>query len=149
MNSSPANGRVMIRFKSNAEIPRCLSVAAPVFDEGATTTQPLEQALAQQPVQEMVVADDASRDDTWAGLQSHAARDQRVKLCRRGVLEKRSVEKNRFGYEPEITAKVSRLNARVYEAPISGHGCTYAEGRKIGGRDGVGALRGIIEYFLT
>jgi hypothetical protein len=62
------------------------------------------------------------------------------------VLKKVNVEENRFGFEPEITAKVSRLNVRIYEVPISYYGRTYAEGKKINWRDGVSALRCILKY---
>ncbi|MFO1488004.1 MAG: glycosyltransferase family 2 protein [Verrucomicrobiota bacterium] len=70
------------------------------------------------------------------------------KLFRREVLQKIQVEENRFGFEPEITAKVSRLKLRIYEVPISYHGRTYAEGKKIGWRDGFSALRCIVKYNL-
>ncbi len=236
----------MIRFKSNDEIAPCLSVVVPVFNEGTTIARMLEQALAQRPVQEIVVVDDASGDDTWSVLQSCAARDERVKLFRhernqgkgaalrtgfsrvtgqyvlvqdadleydpgeyhillapvlagvadvvfgsrfqgagphrvlyylhslgnrflttlstmatklnltdmepcyklfrREVVQKVTIEEDRFGLEPEITAKVSRMNLRIYEVPVSYYGRTYAEGKKIGWRDGLSALRCIIKY---
>jgi glycosyltransferase involved in cell wall biosynthesis len=68
------------------------------------------------------------------------------KVFRREIIQKIQIEENRFGFEPEITAKVSRLKARIYEVPIAYHGRTYAEGKKIGWRDGVSALRCIIKY---
>jgi glycosyltransferase involved in cell wall biosynthesis len=68
------------------------------------------------------------------------------KAFRREVIQKIRIEENRFGFEPEITAKVSRLNVRIYEVAISYYGRTYAEGKKIGWRDGVSALRCIIKY---
>ena len=70
------------------------------------------------------------------------------KMFRREVLEKITVEENRFGFEPEITAKVARLGCRIYEVPISYYGRSYAEGKKIGWRDGVSALRCIVKYSL-
>ena len=70
------------------------------------------------------------------------------KLFRREVLQKITVEENRFGFEPEITAKVARLGLRIYEVPISYYGRTYAEGKKIDWRDGVSALRCILKYGL-
>ena len=240
----------MIRFKSNDEIAPCLSVVVPVFNEGSTVARMLDQALAQRPVQEIVVVDDASDDETWNVLQGCAAQDQRVKLFRhernqgkgaalrtgfskvtgpyvvvqdadleydpaeyyillapvlagmadvvfgsrfqgagphrvlyywhslgnrflttlsnmatnlnltdvetcyklfrREVIQKIRIEEDRFGFEPEITAKVSRLNLRIYEVPVSYYGRTYAEGKKIGWRDGLSALRCIIKYnFLS
>jgi glycosyltransferase involved in cell wall biosynthesis len=235
----------MIRFKSNAEVPPCLSVVVPVFNEGATIAQVLEQVLEQRPVLEVVVVDDASRDNSWEVMQRFAGhgrvklfrhdRNQgkgaalrtgfaratapyvlvqdadleydpseyhlllepvlagvadvvfgsrfqgagahRVlyfwhslgnrflttmsnmvtdlnltdleacyKLFRREVLEKITIAENRFGFEPEIVAKVSRLRMRIYEVPISYHGRTYAEGKKIGWRDGISAIRCILKY---
>ena len=68
------------------------------------------------------------------------------KLFRRDVLQKITISENRFGFEPEITAKVSKLNVRIYEVPISYYGRTYAEGKKIGWRDGFSAFRCIIKY---
>jgi glycosyltransferase involved in cell wall biosynthesis len=70
------------------------------------------------------------------------------KLFRREVLEKITIEENRFGIEPEITAKVSKLDCRIYEVGISYSGRTYAEGKKIGWRDGVRALWCILKYNL-
>lgn len=235
----------MIRFKSNAEVPPCLSVVVPVFNEGATIAQVLEQVLEQRPVLEVVVVDDASRDNSWEVMQRFAGhgrvklfrhdRNQgkgaalrtgfakatapyvivqdadleydpseyhlllepvlagvadvvfgsrfqgagahRVlyfwhslgnrflttmsnmvtdlnltdleacyKLFRREVLEKITIAENRFGFEPEIVSKVSRLRMRIYEVPISYHGRTYAEGKKIGWRDGISAIRCILKY---
>ena len=235
----------MIRFKSNAEVPPCLSVVVPVFNEGATIAQVLEQVLEQRQVLEVVVVDDASRDNSWEVMQRFAGngrvklfrhdRNQgkgaalrtgfaratapyvlvqdadleydpseyhlllepvlagvadvvfgsrfqgagahRVlyfwhslgnrflttmsnmvtdlnltdleacyKLFRREVLEKITIAENRFGFEPEIVAKVSRLRMRIYEVPISYHGRTYAEGKKIGWRDGISAIRCILKY---
>jgi glycosyltransferase involved in cell wall biosynthesis len=231
--------------RSNAEIPPCLSVVVPAYNEAASIVELMECVLAQRPVQQAVVVDDASRDDTWKSLQAYA-RNPRVKLVRhetnrgkgaalrtgfqhatapyvivqdadleydpeeycvllgpvlagmadvvfgsrfcgagahrvlyywhslgnnilttlsnmstninitdmetcyklfrRDVLQKITLEEDRFGFEPEITAKVSKLNVRIYEVPISYYGRTYAEGKKIGWRDGISALRCIIKY---
>jgi glycosyltransferase involved in cell wall biosynthesis len=70
------------------------------------------------------------------------------KVFRREVLQQIAIEENRFGFEPEIVAKVARLNVRVFEVPISYYGRTYAEGKKINWRDGVSALRCIVKYNL-
>jgi len=68
------------------------------------------------------------------------------KIFKRKILEQIEVEEDRFGFEPEITAKVSRLNCRVYEVGISYYGRTYAEGKKIGWKDGVRAIYAIMKY---
>lgn len=70
------------------------------------------------------------------------------KAFRREFLEKVTIEENRFGFEPEITAKMSKLKARIFEVGISYSGRTYSEGKKIGWRDGISALRCIIKYNL-
>ncbi|MGI8673518.1 MAG: glycosyltransferase family 2 protein [Luteitalea sp.] len=68
------------------------------------------------------------------------------KMFRREVLQRITVEENRFGFEPEITAKISKLRVRIYEVGISYDGRTYEEGKKIGWRDGVRALWCIVKY---
>jgi glycosyltransferase involved in cell wall biosynthesis len=68
------------------------------------------------------------------------------KIFRREIIQGIHIEENRFGFEPEIVAKVSRLNVRIYEVPISYYGRTYAEGKKIGWRDGFSAMRCIVKY---
>ncbi len=68
------------------------------------------------------------------------------KAFRREVIQSIRVEEDRFGFEPEITAKVARGGWRVYEVPISYHGRTYEEGKKIGWKDGVRALYAIGKY---
>lgn len=70
------------------------------------------------------------------------------KAFRREVIQSIRLEENRFGIEPELTAKVARGRWRVYEVPISYHGRTYAEGKKIGWKDGVRALYAIGKYGL-
>lgn len=68
------------------------------------------------------------------------------KAFRREVLQSFTLEEDRFGIEPELTAKVGRANLRVYEVPISYFGRTYEEGKKIGWKDGVRALYAIAKY---
>ena len=68
------------------------------------------------------------------------------KAFRREVLDTIDIEENRFGFEPEITAKVARGGWRIYEVGIAYAGRTYAEGKKIGWRDGVRALVCIVRY---
>lgn len=71
------------------------------------------------------------------------------KVFRREVLARITIEEARFGFEPEITAKVARLKCRVYEVGISYSGRTYEEGKKIGWRDGVHAIWCILKYNLS
>jgi len=70
------------------------------------------------------------------------------KAFRREIIQGISIEECRFGFEPEIVAKVARLKLRVYEVAISYHGRTYADGKKINWRDGISAVRCIIKYGL-
>lgn len=70
------------------------------------------------------------------------------KVFRSDVLRQVEVEEDRFGFEPEITAKVAKLDIRIYEVGISYAGRNYHEGKKIGWRDGVSALRCILKYNL-
>jgi glycosyltransferase involved in cell wall biosynthesis len=234
-------------LNSNNDIEPCLSAIMPVYNESATITEVIKVVLAQRPVQQLVIVDDASTDDTWVKLQAATAGDARVKLIRhahnqgkgaalrtgighassaiviiqdadleydpaeyyrvlapilsgkadvvfgsrflgspnghrvlyywhsvgnkilttfsnmatglnltdmetcykvfrREVVEKIQIEENRFGFEPEITAKVARLKVPIYEVAISYYGRTYLEGKKIGWRDGVRALWCILKY---
>jgi glycosyltransferase involved in cell wall biosynthesis len=218
----------------------------PVYNEAATAAEVLALVLAQRPVREVVVVDDASTDPSWERLQAAGKPDPRVKLIRqeknqgkgaalrtgfkqvsapfvivqdgdgeydpreyyvllnpmlsgradvvygsrftgsgahrvlyywhsvgnrllttlsnmatnlnltdmetgykafrREVLERIVIEESRFGFEPEITAKVSKLRLRVYEVAISYFGRTYREGKKIDWKDGLSALRCVLKY---
>jgi glycosyltransferase involved in cell wall biosynthesis len=221
----------------------------PVFNEVATAHVMIAEVLAQRPVQQLIVVDDGSTDDTWKSLQASLA-DPRVSLIRhernqgkgaalrtafakatspiviiqdadleydpteyykllapilssladvvfgsrfsgseahrvlyywhsvgnkllttfsnmatnlnltdietcykafrREVIQKIKVKESRFGFEPEITAKVAQMNLRIYEVAISYRGRTYLEGKKIGWRDGIRALWCIFKYnFLS
>jgi glycosyltransferase involved in cell wall biosynthesis len=68
------------------------------------------------------------------------------KVFRTDVLGKFELRENRFGFEPEFTAKIARARCRVYEVPISYSGRDYSEGKKIGWKDGVAALYFIMKY---
>ena len=68
------------------------------------------------------------------------------KVFRRDVIQSIEIEENRFGFEPEITAKIARLGCRIFEVGISYRGRTYREGKKIGWRDGVRAIVCIVKY---
>ncbi len=70
------------------------------------------------------------------------------KVFVRNVIERIEIEENRFGFEPEITAKIARLRCRIYEVGISYSGRTYHEGKKVGWRDGVRAIICILKYNL-
>jgi len=233
-------------IKSNADIPPCLSVVMPVFNEGPTVTEIIKLVLAQPLVKQLIVVDDCSTDSTWGNLQAIARTDDRISLTRhevnrgkgaalrtgfasancpfviiqdadleydpteyyrlisplqagqadvvfgsrfigselhrvlyywhslgnrflttlsnmatnlnltdmetcykafrREVIQKVKIQESRFGFEPEITAKVSRMNLRIYEVSISYRGRTYQEGKKVGWRDGVHAIWCIFKY---
>jgi len=70
------------------------------------------------------------------------------KVFTRSVKEKLRITSKRFGFEPEFTARVARMGVRIYEVPISYHGRTYAEGKKIGWKDGFEAIWCILKYNL-
>jgi glycosyltransferase involved in cell wall biosynthesis len=70
------------------------------------------------------------------------------KMFRREIIDKIPIKEDRFGFEPEITAKVAKLRCRVYEVGISYSGRTYDEGKKIGFKDGFRALWCIVKYNL-
>jgi len=70
------------------------------------------------------------------------------KMFRREVLDSITIEQNRFGFEPEITAKIAKANWRIYEVGISYSGRNYDEGKKINWKDGVQAVWCIIKYNL-
>jgi glycosyltransferase involved in cell wall biosynthesis len=70
------------------------------------------------------------------------------KVFRRDILEDLRIEEERFGFEPEITAKLAQRRCRFFEVGISYYGRTYEEGKKIGWRDGVRALYVILKYNL-
>ena len=70
------------------------------------------------------------------------------KMFRREVIQSIEIEENRFGFEPEITAKIARGGYRIYEVGISYAGRTYDEGKKIGWKDGFRAIYAILKYNL-
>ncbi|MEB3294965.1 MAG: glycosyltransferase family 2 protein [Synechococcales bacterium] len=70
------------------------------------------------------------------------------KAFRRELIQSIKIEEDRFGFEPEITAKVAKLDCRIYEVGISYNGRTYQEGKKIGWKDGVQAIYCILKYNL-
>jgi glycosyltransferase involved in cell wall biosynthesis len=234
-------------MKSNDQITPCLTAVMPVYNESATVDQMVQAVLAQRPIQQLVIVDDGSRDNTWDQLQALAQREPRIKIIRhevnqgkgaalrtgieyatsqivviqdadleydpaeycrliapilagkadvvygsrfqggsdahrvlyywhsvgnnfltmcsnmatdlnltdmetcykafrREVIQKIRIEESRFGFEPEITAKIAQAKVRVYEVGISYSGRTYAEGKKIGWRDGLHALWCIWKY---
>ena len=71
------------------------------------------------------------------------------KLFRSDIIKSLKLKENRFGFEPEVTAKTSRIpNVRIYEVGISYYGRTYEEGKKIGWKDGMRAIYCILKYNL-
>ena len=68
------------------------------------------------------------------------------KVFRREIIQSINIQENRFGFEPEVTAKVARMGVRIYEVGISYSGRTYSEGKKIGWKDGVRAIYAIVKY---
>jgi glycosyltransferase involved in cell wall biosynthesis len=237
----------MSEIKSNADVEPCLSAVMPIYNEAATVAEVIKIVLAQRPIQQLIIVDDASTDGTWEKLQAATGGDARVtlvrhdrnqgkgaalrtgltratapvvmiqdadleydpteyhrllvpiltnkadvvfgsrflgspsghrvlyywhsvgnrflttmsdmatglnltdmetcyKVFRREVIQKITIEEDRFGFEPEITAKVAALKVRIYEVAISYYGRTYAEGKKIGWRDGFHALWCILKY---
>jgi glycosyltransferase involved in cell wall biosynthesis len=70
------------------------------------------------------------------------------KAFRREIIQSITIEENRFGFEPEITAKLAKLHCRIFEVGISYFGRTYAEGKKINWKDGVAAVKCILKYNL-
>jgi len=68
------------------------------------------------------------------------------KVFRREIIQSIVLKEDRFGFEPEVTAKIARLKCRIYEVGISYYGRTYAEGKKIGWRDGLHAIWCILKY---
>lgn len=70
------------------------------------------------------------------------------KAFKREIIQSIDIEENRFGFEPEITAKLAKLHCRIYEVGISYYGRTYKEGKKVGWKDGVRAFVCIIKYNL-
>lgn len=70
------------------------------------------------------------------------------KMFRREIIQSINIKENRFGFEPEITAKLARKGCRMYEVGISYYGRTYQEGKKIGWKDGFRAIYAILKYNL-
>jgi len=70
------------------------------------------------------------------------------KVFRSEILKKVKIESNRFGFEPEITAKIAKMGCRIYEVPISYRGRDYTEGKKLNWKDGLAAVYWIIKYNL-
>ena len=70
------------------------------------------------------------------------------KAFRTEIIKGMKLKSNRFGFEPEVTVKVAKKKCRLYEVPISYHGRTYAEGKKITWKDGVVALYCLVRYWV-
>jgi hypothetical protein len=70
------------------------------------------------------------------------------KVFRAEVIKKIKIESKRFGFEPEVTAKIAKMGCRIYEVPISYWGRDYSEGKKINWKDGFAAIYWIVKYNL-
>ncbi len=70
------------------------------------------------------------------------------KMFRREIIQSVDIKEDRFGFEPEVTAKIARMKCRIYEVGISYYGRSYEEGKKIGWKDGVRAIYVILKYGL-
>lgn len=70
------------------------------------------------------------------------------KVFKREIIQSIKIEENRFGFEPEITAKIAKMKCRIFEVGISYSGRTYLEGKKINWKDGISAIRCILKYNL-
>ena len=70
------------------------------------------------------------------------------KAFKRNIIQSIKIEEKRFGFEPEITAKISKMNLRIYEVGIAYYGRTYAEGKKINWKDGFRAIYCILKYSI-
>ena len=70
------------------------------------------------------------------------------KVFKREVIQSIRIKEDRFGFEPEITAKIAKMNLRIYEVGIAYYGRTYSEGKKITWKDGIRAIYCILKYNL-
>ena len=68
------------------------------------------------------------------------------KVIKKDILDRITLKSKRFGFEPEITIKLAKLKAKIYEVPISYSGRDYSEGKKIGWKDGIAAVYHIIRF---
>jgi glycosyltransferase involved in cell wall biosynthesis len=88
---------------------------------------------------------------TWSNMLSNLNLTDMeccYKLFRAQTLRQVTVQENRFGFEPEITAKMAKIRARIFEVPVSYAGRTYEEGKKINWKDGFSAIRCLLKYNL-
>src|SRR5438046_1559159 len=130
--------------------PPLLSVIVPCYNERATVAELLRRVKAVPIEKEIIVIDDKSTDgskDVVAALAQQWP-EIRHRVFRREVIQSIKLRSNRFGFEPEVTAKVARRGYRIYEVPISYYGRDYWEGKKINWKDGVSAIWTILKYGL-
>ena len=132
----PAEYGTMLEPLETRRRRRRVRLAVPV---GPAAPRPVLLALARQPRADAAV-------EHVHRPQPHRHGDVLQGVPPRGARSRSSCEEDRFGFEPEITAKVAGGGWRIYEVGISYAGRTYAEGKKIGWRDGVRALVCIVRY---
>ena len=131
-----------------------LSVVIPVYNERATIEEIIARVQAVRVEKEIVIVDDGSTDGTAELLQELASQSlgcdvwTGYKAFERRAVESVRIRENGFGFEPEVTAKIAKGRWRVYEVPVSYHGRTYLEGKKIHWKDGVLGLWCILRYNL-
>src|SRR5437879_5365701 len=141
-----------------------LSVVIPVYNEKNTLEELLRRVIDDPTRKEIILVDDFSTDGTRQMLekmqQLQAAGESTapagdggdptpVKVFRAEVLKGVAIKSDRFGFEPEITAKIAKKNWRIYEVAISYAGRTYEEGKKITWKDGVKALWCIVWFSIS
>ena len=153
-----------------------LSIVIPAYNEGPTIHRILDKVKAVQLVagmqKELIIVNDCSKDNTEESILAYKAANTDLPITYykhevnmgKGaalhtgikkatgdyvIIQAIELKEKRFGFEPEVTAKISRVpKVRIYEVGISYYGRTYEEGKKIGWKDGFRAIYCILKYNL-